>query len=310
MSRGNERQIIAKDDADYARRIQWIKRTVLRFGWELLALVVMPNHDHLFVRTPEPNLSAGMHYLNGGYAGYFNKRHKRVGHLFQGRYKAQLIESTGHYLAVSRYIHLNPVRALLVESPEQWPWSTCAGYFDRGRNWDWVDCSRVLREFGTSDDEARARYRQFLIEGMTADEPPPWSSAVDGLVLGSEQYVAEIQALISSDDSGRGLPKLERLRLRPSLEEISQEVAKEVGGNPARWVLGSRIQDNSRALAAYVARSRFGYGTMEVAGALGYASPGSVVFAVHKIGRALEQYRSALQRVEVRLLGDPRSRKG
>lgn len=87
----------------------------------------MTNHEHLFVETPEPNLSAGMHLFSGSYTGYFNLRHRRVGHLFQGRFKAQLIEEEGYYLEISRYIHLNALRAKLVSRLQEWRWSSYPG---------------------------------------------------------------------------------------------------------------------------------------------------------------------------------------
>jgi REP element-mobilizing transposase RayT len=95
MSRGNQRQAIVLDDADRRRRLDWLRRTVQRHGWRLHAFVLMTNHEHLFLETPEPNLSAGMQYLNGSYTGYFNRRHGRVGHLFQGRFRGHLIEEQG-----------------------------------------------------------------------------------------------------------------------------------------------------------------------------------------------------------------------
>jgi REP element-mobilizing transposase RayT len=118
-SRGNERRAIGLDDHDRRRRLDWLRRTVTTYGLRLHAFALMTNHEHLFVETPQPNLACAMRYLNGSYTGYFNFRHDRVGHLFQGRYKAVLIESEGHYLEVSRYIHLNPVRAGLVAHPSK-----------------------------------------------------------------------------------------------------------------------------------------------------------------------------------------------
>jgi len=120
MSRGNERRPIVRDDVDRRHRLEWLERAVVGYGWRLHAFVLMSNHDHLFVETPEANLSAGMQFLNGSYTSYFNWRHRRAGHLFQGRFKAQLVEEEGHYTEVSRYIHLNPVRAGLVDRPERW----------------------------------------------------------------------------------------------------------------------------------------------------------------------------------------------
>ena len=118
------------NDSDRQKWIDWLRRAVETCGWRLHAFVLMTNHHHLFVETPEPNLSAGMQFLNGSYTSYFNRRHRRVGHLFQGRFKAQLVEEQGYYQEVSRYIHLNPVRAKLVERPQAYRFSSYPGMAD------------------------------------------------------------------------------------------------------------------------------------------------------------------------------------
>ena len=124
MSRGNERQRIVRNDRDRLHRLDWLRCSVETYGWRLHGFVLMDNHEHLFVETPHPNLSAGTQFLNGCYTSYFNRRHRRQGHLFQGRYKAQLVENEGHYLELSRYIQLNPCRAGLATWPQQWRWSS------------------------------------------------------------------------------------------------------------------------------------------------------------------------------------------
>jgi len=136
MSRGNERRRIVRDDADRWKRVEWLRRTVETYGWLIHAFVVMTNHDHLFVQTPDPNLSAGMQYYNGSYSSYFNRRHRRSGHLFQGRFKAHIVETEGHYLELSRYIHLNPVRAALAAKPEEWRWNSYGGITGPVRRWN------------------------------------------------------------------------------------------------------------------------------------------------------------------------------
>ena len=98
------------------------------YGWHLFAFVLMTNHEHLFLTTPEPNLSAGMQYLNGSYTSYFNRRHRRPGHLFQGRFKGHRVEEEGFFLEVRRYIHLNPVRAQMAARPEEYRRSSYRGY--------------------------------------------------------------------------------------------------------------------------------------------------------------------------------------
>lgn len=113
----NQRRRLARHEADYRKRIDWVRRTVETYGWHVHTFVVMPNHEHLLLQTPEPNLSAAMQFLNDSYTRYFNRRHRRVGHLFQGGFKAQLVEQKAYLVDVSRYIHLNPARAKVVELP-------------------------------------------------------------------------------------------------------------------------------------------------------------------------------------------------
>ena len=183
MSRGNERRPIVRDDVDRLRRLEWLQRTVEIHGWRLHAFVLMTNHEHLFLATPQPNLSAGMQLLNGSYSSYFNHRHRRVGHLFQGRFKALLVEEAGYSLELSRYLHLNPFRAGIVTKPEQYPWSSYPGYHWRSRMRTWVTYEAVLREFGHGEAEARAAYRRFLCAGMAEPPAAPWKDAPSQLLL-------------------------------------------------------------------------------------------------------------------------------
>ena len=110
MSRGNLRRSVFEDERDYQRFLQGLEQTVGRFGWDLLSFALMPNHFLLFLRTPQPNLSRGMQYLVSGYANWYAKRHRRPGHLTQGRFKAALVEDESYFWTVSRYVHLNPLR--------------------------------------------------------------------------------------------------------------------------------------------------------------------------------------------------------
>ena len=297
MSRGNERRAIVRDDADRQRRLDWLARTVQTYGWRLHAFVLMGNHEHLFLETPEPNLSAGMHLLNGSYTGYFNFRHRRVGHLFQGRFKAHLIEDEGHYLEISRYIHLNPVRAKLVERPEQWPWSSYRGYQRARAEQEWVTYRRVLAEFGPEVGEARRRYGRFVRAGIV--EPPqcPWSKALGGVIVGSERFASRIGQLLSGRPADPEVPQLARLRSRPTLDEIVQAVTARFGVAEDGWAAGSRSDDASRAVAAYLARREYGYSAADVARALGYRGHSSVNAAIARVAsgkRQLEQTLAAL----------------
>ena len=144
MARGNARQKIVRDDVDRTRLVGGLEHTVSRCGWELLSYAFLDNHLHLLVKTPRPNLSAGMQGFLSGYALWLSRRRQRMGHLFQGRYRAEMIEDESYYWTVSRYIHLNPVRAGLVARPEQWPWSSYPGYYAARRRQPWVAHEALL----------------------------------------------------------------------------------------------------------------------------------------------------------------------
>ena len=194
MARGNARQKIVRDDADRRRLIDGLEQSVVRHGWDLPCYVVMGNHLHLLVKTPRPNLGAGMQSFLSGYAIWSGRRWRRPGHLFQGRYRAEMIEDESYYWTVSRYIHLNPVRAGLVKRPEQWAWSSYPGYRDARRAQAWVAHDELLAawqgEYGGRD--ARAAYVRFVERGL--DDPPArrFARPLAGGFSGSERFLARL----------------------------------------------------------------------------------------------------------------------
>src|SRR6516225_6462079 len=172
MARGNARQKIVHDDADRKRLVDGLEHTVVRSGWELLCYVIMGNHLHLLLQTPRPNLAAGMQGFLSGYATWFARRHRRPGHLFQGRYRAEMIEDESYYWTVSRYVHLNPVRAGLVARPEHWEWSSYPGYRQPKRRFGWVAYDALLQAWrgDRGDDDPASAYVAFVEAGLA--QPP------------------------------------------------------------------------------------------------------------------------------------------
>jgi len=297
ISRGNDRRAIVRDDADRQRRVDWLQRTVETYGWRLHAFVLLDNHEHLFIETPEPSLSAGMQYLNGSYTSYFNRRHRRAGHLFQGRFRGHLIEEEGHYREISRYIHLNPVRAGLVRRPEEWPWSSYAGYRHARQAQPWVTYARVLGEFGGTGAAGRRRYVRFVEEGMSDPPRSPFAEAVGGVVVGSAAFLERVRGLLADRPADRSVPELASVRGRPSLEQIAAAVAASFGCDASAWGPGRRSDDASRAVAAWLARRRFGYSAREVAQALGYASHGGVRSALARVEAAGRRIQATVARL-------------
>jgi len=302
MSRGNERRSIVRDDADREKRFEWLRRTVEAYGWYLHAFVLMTNHEHLFVETPQHNLSAGMQFLNGSYTGYFNRRHRRAGHLLQGRFKAHLVDTEGYFSTLSRYLHLNPWRARMVTRLHQYPWSSYPGYHRATKALPWVVYDQVLGEFARDKVKARAAYRQFVRAGMTDPPAAPWADAVEGLLIGADPFVERVGRLLRGRPADRGLPQLEPLRARPPLDRTIEVVAKEFGQRRRDLCRpGTRCDDPARAMAAYLARQRFGYPATEAAAALGYRGNGSATRALKRIAGGPRALQVIARRLEQRL---------
>lgn len=301
MSRGNEKRAIVRDDVDRSERLEWLRRTVVTYGWRLHAFVLMTNHEHLFVETPEPNLSVGMRFLNGSYAGSFNRRHRRVGHLFQGRFKSHLVETGGYFSSLSRYLHLNPFVARLVTKPEAYPWSSYPGYHRATKALPWVVYERILGEFARDPARARAAYRSFVRAGMNDPPAAPWANAVEGLLIGSDRFVQRVRELFRGHGTDRAVP-LQLVRGRPSLNRIIEVVARELGRNPLDLCRsGFRRDGAARALVAYLARGQFRYSARETATALGYRSHGSVAPAIRRVNEGGSKLRALARRLEQRL---------
>lgn len=131
MARGNDRAEIFRDEIDYVTFLQRLAAVVAVCGWNVHGYCLLPNHYHLLIETPQPNLGQGMLKLNGAYARRFNGRHRRVGHVFQGPYRSLPLLRDSHLLELCRYIALNPVRAGLCKEPDQWPWCSYAALVGR-----------------------------------------------------------------------------------------------------------------------------------------------------------------------------------
>ena len=287
MSRGNARAAIVADDADRWRWLRLLERATLRHGWRVFTLALMDNHYHLFLQTPEPNLSLGLHQLNSGYATYFNARHRRVGHVLQGRFKSIVVEEHGYWLELSRYVHLNPVRAGLVSRPEDWPWCSYAGYHRPARRLKWGDYGRVLAEFGGDTPAGRAAYRDYVAEGLGRPLDSPLSKAVHGAVLGSDRFVARIRRILRGRDEDEQVPDLARLRRAATMGQVIAAVVSRLGGAPDTWQPGRRCDDISRAVAAHVARETAAASSREIAAALGYRHLSSISAACRRVEQAL-----------------------
>jgi len=160
-ARGNEKKDIYKNDRDRKKFLEYLESATERYGARIHVYCLMGNHYHLLLETPNGNLSEIMRHINGAYTTYYNIKRGRSGHLLQGRYRALLLDADEYAEALSRYIHLNPVKAGIVEKPEAYPWSSCQDYFGMRISPDWLHQDFILSFFGKKESTARKGYREF-----------------------------------------------------------------------------------------------------------------------------------------------------
>ena len=232
-SRGNEKKDIFKTVADREKFLFYLASACARYGAEIHAYCLMTNHYHLMLETPLGNLSLIMKHINSSYTTYFNIKHKRVGHLLQGRYKAILVQADAYAAELSRYIHLNPVRAGMVKFPEDYRW-TSYRFYTEGSEPLWLNTKFILGYFGTGIPESRRNYKSYVNEKVAGGYFSPLMEVVASTILGSEDFVREIQQKMLEDRPvDRDLPALRELKERPRPEKI-YEVTRKVFVDNAR----------------------------------------------------------------------------
>jgi putative transposase len=224
-NRGNERRPIFFGDEDRRAFLEYLAATVHRFGWSVTAWVLMTNHFHLVVQTPEANLSQGMQWLEGSFAAWMNKRHRRSGHLFGGRFKAVLVEKETYFANVLRYVVLNPVAANIVTRPEDYIWSSYRATAGLDEAPEWLDVDAALAWWGEPRELAQCAYRQFVLERLGMDDPL-WTNLLHGQYLGTEEWARTIRKRVESKPRSTDHPKRHRAVGRPKLVEIAAAVSR------------------------------------------------------------------------------------
>ena len=213
-SRGNARQRIFFSETDRELFLKTLSRVISRYSWICHAYCLMENHYHLLVETPKANLSIGMRQLNGIYTQAFNRRHKRVGHLFQGRYKGILVEKESHLLELCRYVVLNPLRVKGKAKVDHWKWSSYQATAGMVPVPEFLTVEWVLSQFGKSRSTALAEYRAFVREGL---ESRPWEKLTGQIYLGSERFIEEHS---HENKKQTEIPHVQLQAARPSLQQI------------------------------------------------------------------------------------------
>ena len=257
ISRGNQRQDIFLDEKDLKTYLSYLSEYKIRYPFRLYAYALMKNHFHLLLEVEEIPLSKIMQSLLFRYTRYFNKRYGKVGHLFQGRYRAILCDKDAYLLELVRYIHLNPVRAKVVMESERYSWTGHLSYLGKVRD-GLVEEDFVLGQFGHNKSLARRRYRQFILEELHSGHQEKYYKVKDQRYLGEESFIDRIG--VKKRDGENALYDI-------PIEVIAREVSKATG--IARSGLYSLTRDREgargRRMVAYLARAISGHMVRDVA---------------------------------------------
>ena len=239
FSRGNQRQPVFLTDEDRYFFLKGLRVAHQKFGVIIHAFCLMPNHFHLIVETPLGNLSRMMHFLITSYTIYFNKKHERHGHLFQGRFRSVLIEAVTYAQELSRYIHLNPVRAELVDRPEEYSWSSFKNYRGEAKREDWLETDVILRLFGDDIERSVKAYSTYVEQGVGADVTESIRLSIKRGILGSEAFIARIKQAYLAEEClrpDREKPQLRKLTRKPDIS-LALSVAEKVMGPRNRYLV-------------------------------------------------------------------------
>ena len=212
-ARGDNRSAIFLDHEDRQRWLDILGLVCARFNFIVHAYCQMGNHYHLMIETIEGNLSQGMRQLNAIYSQFFNRKHRHVGHVFQGRYKAILVQKETYLLELARYVVLNPVRAGLVDHPQVWQWGSYQSMIGEREPPIWLNIEWLLSQFGHSAELARIRYREFVMQGIGRSSP--LKDTQHQFVLGDKTFVAQHADRLKETDFTAIVRDQRRLRAMP-----------------------------------------------------------------------------------------------
>lgn len=246
-SRGNNRKKIFLSRNDYQNFLIILSDVTKRYNWVCYAYCLMPNHYHLLIKTLDPNLAIGMRQLNGKYTQSFNVKHKKVGHLFQGRYKSILVQDERYLYQLIRYIVLNPLKANLVKLLNLWPWSSHKEMIGAGEASKYFSKKQALLLFDKDPEQAKNVYIEHIKAKISNEKA--WEDLKGGLVLGSYEFLDSIKRFLKEKSEVIEIPKRERFANRPGLRELFDE---------------DKLTKKQRNEVVYLAYIEYGYTLTEI----------------------------------------------
>jgi REP element-mobilizing transposase RayT len=253
INRGNGGENIFRGIRDRIKFLDYLETAIERFSLRIYAYCLMTNHYHILLETQFPNLSQAIQWLNVSYAGYFNRKYKRNGHLFQGRFKSILVEADEYLKELTRYIHLNPVRANLVEHPDEYKWSSYSKVTANAKTPEWLESTWLLSQFGAKRKQAIANYKKFVEEASIKDLRNPAEDLAGGFILGSPDFITWIkEAFLSIRSDENEIPQLRELKPKIDIDKIIIAVCREFDCNIETILHKGKKRNVARDVAIYL----------------------------------------------------------
>ncbi|OGW36497.1 MAG: hypothetical protein A2Y97_14045 [Nitrospirae bacterium RBG_13_39_12] len=301
-SRGNQRERIYFEDGDRDSFLEILKRTKERYGYHLHAYVLMDNHYHLMVETPKANISQTMQNINTSYTVYINKKHRRSGHLFQGRFKGMIVDKDEYLVTLSRYIHLNPVRAGVVQKPEEYKWSSYGFYIDSSNKDTLVNTGDTLSMFSGKKRQAVKAYKEFVDRGI-GKEDNPLKDVEAGILLGRISFKERIKALLEKRKEDEEIPQIKRLRNTIPIDRVIETCCRYYDKGSEELL---RRRNGERGMAIYLSKLFSGEKNIKIGKYFGIKGP-----AVSNIIKAMEgrmetdkRLKSKIENLKMRVINE------
>jgi len=299
INRGNGGEKIYISRRDREKFLEYLQKAVGRFGIKIHTYCLMTNHYHLLVETPQANLSQAIKWINVSYAGYFNRKHQRRGHLFQGRFKSILVDADDYLKPLSRYIHLNPIRAGIVQNLASYPWSSYPVLIGKIKAADWLEVNWLLSLFGKNFTEAAKNYQRF-VEKVEIDKiENPTRYLVGGFILGSADFVNWVkETFLSERSEKKEIPQLRKLKPKLAPNMVVAAVSDEFGCGSDQVLQKGRKKNLPRDVAIYLARDLTGESGVDLGKYFGNISGAAITIRYNHMEKQIKKNRALKGRID------------
>ena len=306
INRGNAGEDVFKSIRDREKFLEYLETASSRFSIRIHAYCLMTNHYHLLVETPEANLSQAIQWINVSYAVYFNTKRRRRGHLFQGRFKSLLVDADEYLKHLSRYIHLNPVRAKMVASVAEYPWSSYLFFIGKQKMPAWLAGEWILSQFGKNLAVARKNYRDFVegVDPWTLEDPG--KSPVGGFILGGLDFVTWVrETFLSFDPASKEKPQLVALQSGADLNNIVSAVGEMLDVDTEQILIKGKKRNLARDVSVYLSRNLTRLNGNELGRHFGGISGAAITMRYKVVAEQMQKdkkLKGLIQRLEKRIL--------